>query len=290
MASSSADVGIFRGKPSIYKTPSELRAMVAPGLATGASLDAVRAILAPGVTALELDRAAEAAIIALGGHSNFKLVPGYRHTICASVNDDVVHGIPDDRPLQAGDIVSIDSGAEIDGWNGDSAMTLVVPDAGRPELVSEREHLSSVTENSLWAGVARLAVAKHLNEVGDAIEEFIEENSPEGRTYGILTDYVGHGIGRTMHEAPPVFNYRVRQRGPEVKPGLVVAIEPMVVAGDAETFVREDEWAVATVDGSVGAHWEHSVAVHAGGIWVLTAADGGAAGLAPFGVTPVPIA
>lgn len=283
-------MGIFRGKPSIYKTPAELRAMVAPGLATAASLDAVRAILAPGVTTLELDRAAEAAIIALGGHSNFKLVPGYRHTICASVNDDVVHGIPDDRPLQAGDIVSIDSGAEIDGWNGDSAMTLVVPDAARPELVSEREHLSSVTENSLWAGVARLAVAKHLNEVGDAIEEFIEENSPEGRTYGILTDYVGHGIGRTMHEAPPVFNYRVRQRGPEVKPGLVVAIEPMVVSGDAETFVREDEWAVATVDGSVGAHWEHSVAVHAGGIWVLTAADGGAAGLAPFGVTPVPIA
>ncbi|MGG7509211.1 type I methionyl aminopeptidase [Plantibacter sp. YIM 135249] len=280
---------MFR-KPSIYKTAEQMRAMVAPGLATAASLDAVRAVIAPGVTTLELDRVAEAAIVALGGHSNFKLVPGYRHTICASVNDDVVHGIPDDRPLEAGDIVSIDSGAEIDGWNGDSAMTIVVPDAARPELIAEREHLSSVTEGSLWAGIARLAVAKHLNEVGDAVEDFVEANSPEGRTYGILTDYVGHGIGRTMHEAPPVFNYRVRQKGPDVKPGLVVAIEPMVVAGDPETFTRDDEWAVATVDGSASAHWEHSVAVHDGGIWVLTAIDGGAAGLAPFGVTPVPIA
>ncbi|MGG7464587.1 type I methionyl aminopeptidase [Plantibacter sp. YIM 135347] len=280
---------MFR-KPSIYKTAEQMRAMVAPGLATAASLDAVRAVIAPGVTTLELDRVAEAAIVALGGHSNFKLVPGYRHTICASVNDDVVHGIPDDRPLEAGDIVSIDSGAEIDGWNGDSAMTIVVPDAARPELIAEREHLSSVTEGSLWAGIARLAVAKHLNEVGDAVEDFVEANSPEGRTYGILTDYVGHGIGRTMHEAPPVFNYRVRQKGPDVKPGLVVAIEPMVVAGDPETFTRDDEWAVATVDGSASAHWEHSVAVHDGGIWVLTAIDGGTAGLAPFGVTPVPIA
>jgi len=276
---------VFR--KSIYKTPDQIRAMIAPGLATAASLDAVRALVAPGVTTLQLDAAAEAAIVAAGGHSNFKLVPGYRHTVCTSVNEDVVHGIPGSRVLQAGDIVSIDSGAEIDGWNGDSAMTIVLTDPTRPELVTERERLSAVTEGSLWAGIAELATARHLNQVGAAIEEYVEDHSPEGKPYGILTDYVGHGIGRTMHEAPPVFNYRVRQRGPEVKPGLVVAIEPMVVAGSPDTFVRDDEWTVATLDGGSAAHWEHSVAVHRDGIWVLTAHDGGAAALAAFGVTPV---
>ncbi|KQQ06310.1 methionine aminopeptidase [Rathayibacter sp. Leaf185] len=265
--------------------------MLAPGLATAASLDAVRAIIRPGVTTLELDAAAEAAIVALGGHSNFKLVPGYRHTICASVDDEVVHGIPGERVLRAGDIVSIDSGAEIDGWNGDSAMTIVLDDPDRPDEVAARTELSRVTEGSLWRGIAALASARHLNEVGAAIEEYVEDEAERtGRVYGILTDYIGHGIGRTMHEAPPVFNYRVRQRGPEVKPGLVVAIEPMVTAGSAETLVHDDEWTVATVDGSMAAHWEHSVAVHRDGIWVTTLADGGAAGLAPYGITPTPFA
>lgn len=137
----------------------------------------------------------------------------------------------------------------------------------------------------MWAGIARLATASHLNEVGEAVQGYVEERGE----YGILTDYVGHGIGRSMHEAPPVFNYRVRQKGPEVKPGLVVAIEPMVVMGAIDTYVREDDWTVATSDGLAAAHWEHSVAVHQDGIWVLTAEDGGAVGLAPFGVTPAPI-
>ncbi|ROS28743.1 methionyl aminopeptidase [Rathayibacter sp. PhB127] len=278
-------------RSSLYKTPAQLRSMIAPGLATAASLDAVRAAVRPGVSTLELDAIAEAAIVALGGHSNFQLVPGYRHTICASVNEEVVHGIPGGRVLEPGDIVSIDSGAEIDGWNGDSAMTIVLPDAERPDEVARREALSRVTEGSLWRGIAALASARHLNEVGAAIEEYIEDEAEaSGAVYGILTDYIGHGIGRTMHEAPPVFNYRVRQRGPEVKPGLVVAIEPMVTAGSAETVVREDDWTVATIDGSMSAHWEHSVAVHRDGIWVMTLADGGAAGLAPYGIVPTPIA
>jgi len=278
-------------RSSLYKTPAQLRSMIAPGLATAASLDAVRAAIRPGISTLELDAIAEAAIVALGGHSNFQLVPGYRHTICASVNDEVVHGIPGGRLLEPGDIVSIDSGAEIDGWNGDSAMTIVLPDADRPDEVALRTELSRVTEGSLWRGIAALASARHLNEVGAAIEEYIEDEAEaSGRVYGILTDYIGHGIGRTMHEAPPVFNYRVRQRGPEVKPGLVIAIEPMVTAGSAETVVREDEWTVATIDGSMSAHWEHSVAVHRDGMWVTTLADGGAAGLAAYGVVPTPIA
>ena len=273
-------------RKSIYKTPAQLRLMVEPGLATAASLVAARGALRVGGTTTEVDAAAEAAILALGGASNFKLEPGYFHTICASVNEDVVHGIPNDRVLEPGDIVSVDSGAVLGGWNGDAAFSLVLPDPARPDLVAERQKLSDVTEGSLWAGIARLASASHLNEVGDAVQGYIEDRG----SYGILTDYVGHGIGRSMHEAPPVFNYRVRPKGPEVKPGLVVAIEPMVVLGSIDTHVRDDDWTVATDDGLAAAHWEHSVAVHKDGIWVLTAEDGGARGLAPFGVTPTPIA
>ncbi|SEM89936.1 methionine aminopeptidase, type I [Cryobacterium luteum] len=270
---------------SIYKNPAQLRLMVAPGLATAASLVAARSAMVIGATTLDLDAAAEAAIVALGGKPNFKLEEGYHHTVCASVNDDVVHGIPSDRRLGAGDIVSIDSGAIIEGWNGDAAFSYVIPDASRPELVAERQKLSDVTEQSLWHGIARLHTARHLNEVGEAIEDYVESQG----TYGILTDYVGHGIGRSMHEAPPVFNYRVRQKGPDVKPGLVVAIEPMIVLGSIDTYTRDDDWTVATSDGKAAAHWEHSVAVHKDGIWVLTAEDGGAAGLAQFGIVPVPI-
>ena len=272
-------------RKNIYKSPADLRAMVAPGLATAASLAAVRAAIRPGVTTLELDAIAEATIRGLGGIPNFQLEEGYVHTVCASVNDEVVHGIPGGRVLAPGDIVSIDSGAKIGDWNGDAAITVVVPDPMRPELVAERQKLADVTEQSLWHGIAALSRVSHLNHVGGFIEDYIESQGD----YGILEDYVGHGIGRAMHEEPPVFNYRVRDRGPQVKPGLVVAIEPMVTLGTIDTVTAADGWTVATEDGTAAAHWEHSVAVHAGGIWVLTAEDGGAAGLAPLGVTPVPI-
>lgn len=273
-------------RKSIYKSPAQLRLMLDAGRLTEAALDAVRAAIRPGVTTLQLDAIAERTIRAGGGRPNFQLVPGYSHTICASVGADVVHGIPNDRPLEPGDIVSIDCGADVDGWNGDSAFTVVLDDPARPDVVAERRLLSDVTESSLWAGIARLARAKSLNEVGDSVQEAIESRGE----YGILTDYIGHGIGRSMHEAPPVFNYRVAHKGPDVKPGLAVAIEPMVVAGSPDTFVQDDDWTVTTVDGGMASHWEHSVAVHADGIWVLTARDGGAAGLAPFGVVPTPIA
>jgi methionyl aminopeptidase len=274
---------------SLYKSPAQLRLMVAPGLATAASLAAVRAAIRPGVTTLELDALAEAAIRARSGVPNFMKEPGYEHTICASVNEDVVHGIPGARVLEPGDIVSIDSGAEVGGWNGDAAITVVVPDPARPAEVAAREELSRVTEQSLWHGIAALARASTLHEVGTAIEAYVRSQESGDVRYGILTDYVGHGIGRSMHEAPPVFNYAVRQAGPAVKPGLVVAIEPMITAGTIDTVTQDDDWTVSTTDGSMAAHWEHSIAVHADGIWVLTAEDGGAAALAPLGIRPVPI-
>lgn len=274
---------------SIYKTPTQLRAMVEPGLITAAALDAVRPLIAAGVTTLELDAVANRTILARGAESNFQLVRGYSHTTCISVNEQIVHGIPGERVLEPGDIVSIDCGAQFRGWNGDSAITVVVPDPERPELVARREELSRVTEGSMWAGIAAMASVSSIDEIGAAIQAYIEAQGPStvsGEPYGILREYVGHGIGRKMHEAPSVFNYRTPDRGEDVKPGLVLAIEPMVTAGGEATFIEEDDWTVTTVDGTDGSHWEHSVALHDGGIWVLTAPDGGRAGLAPFGIEP----
>ena len=268
------------------KTPQQIIMMREAGLATAAALAAVRQAVRPGVTTLELDKIADDKIQELGGHSNFQLVPGYSHTICASINDEVVHGIPAaNRVLQAGDILSVDCGAEIGEWNGDSAMTVIVPGAEDSELIASRQKLSDVTEQSLWVGIAALAKAQELNEVGAAIEDYIVSQGD----YGILEDYVGHGIGRSMHEDPPVYNYRVRGKSPKVVPGLVVAIEPMVVAGSAATKILSDGWTVSTKDASDASHWEHTVAVHEGGIWVLTAEDGGKSKLAPLGVVPVPL-
>jgi len=278
---------------SIYKTPAQLQSMVEPGLITAAALDAVAPLIRPGVSTLELDTEANRVILERGGESNFQLVRGYHHTICVSVNEEVVHGIPGDRVLEAGDIVSVDGGAQFQGWNGDSARTFIVPGEADAGLVARRQELSRVTEGSMWAGIAAMASASHIGDLGAAIQEYIEAqgvSEVSGRTYGILREYVGHGIGRKMHEAPSVFNYRTPDPGAEIKPGLALAIEPMVTAGGEETFVEDDDWTVSTIDGSDGSHWEHSVAVHADGIWVLTAEDGGAAGLAPFGVVPTPIA
>lgn len=266
--------------------------MVEPGLITAASLDAAAAAIRPGATTAEVDAAASDAIISRGAESNFKLVRGYHHTTCISVNEQVVHGIPGSLVLNAGDIVSVDSGAQLEGWNGDSARTFIVPGDAAASVISLREELSRVTEGSMWAGIAAMASAGYIGDIGAAIQSYIEAqgvSAVSGETYGILREYVGHGIGRKMHEAPSVFNYRTLDPGPEVKPGLVLAIEPMVTAGGEATLIEDDDWTVSTVDGTDGSHWEHSVARHADGIWVLTAADGGRAALAPFGVTPVPI-
>jgi methionyl aminopeptidase len=272
------------------KTNDQIILMRDAGLATAAALREVRKAVRPGISTLELDAIAEATIIAKGGHSNFKLVPGYSHTICASINDEVVHGIPSaSRILKAGDILSIDCGAEIGEWNGDSAITVIVPNEDGTQVDSDavraRQTLSDVTEQSLWVGIAALAKAEHLNEVGLAIEEYVYS---QGK-YGILEEYVGHGIGRSMHEDPAVYNFAVREKGFKVQPGLCVAIEPMIVAGSHRTKILKDGWTVSTKDASDASHWEHSIAVHDKGIWVLTAEDGGVAKLAPFGVKPVPL-
>jgi methionyl aminopeptidase len=268
------------------KSDSDIVLMREAGLITAAALKAVRDAIAPGVSTLELDALAEVTIISMGARSNFKLVPGYNHTICSSVNDEVVHGIPSkERILQAGDIISVDCGAMTPaGWNGDAAFSMVVP-GGDPEVMARRQQISDVCEASLWAGIAAFAKAKRLNEVGRVIEKSIKD---AGR-YGILQDYIGHGVGRSMHEDPAVFNYQTRDLGPVIEPGLVIAIEPMITAGSQAVKILDDEWTVSSKDGSDSSHWEHTVARHSGGIWVLTAEDGGVAGLAKYGITPVPL-
>ncbi|KAB1640971.1 type I methionyl aminopeptidase [Gulosibacter chungangensis] len=273
---------------SIYKTPDELRLMVPAGILTAQALDAVGEAIRPGISTLELDAIAERVIRDGGGVPNFQLVDGYHHTVCASVNDAIVHGIPNETPLKPGDVVSIDCGAMLDGWNGDSARTWIVPGEVEGEdaagWLSEANRVSDATQAAMWAGIAAVASARHLNDVGTAIEEATNE---QPGTLGILENYTGHGIGRNMHEEPTVFNYRVRRRGPVVKAGLAICIEPMLTGGSADTLVDDDDWTVRSADGSVAAHWEHTVIRHKTGIWVTTAHDGGAAGLAAHGVTPV---
>ena len=264
------------------KTNAQLAKMHQAGVILHQGLDAVVAAAEPGVTTKDLDAVFRQVLADNGATSNFLGYYGFPATICASVNDEVVHGIPGDRVLQDGDVISVDAGAIIDGWHSDSARTILVGN-----VAPEDQRLSDITEAAMWAGIAAFATAKHVGEIGNAIEDYV--SAQDGETLGILEDYVGHGIGSAMHQAPDVFNYRSGMRGPRVKAGMALAIEPMLVRGGIATKTLSDDWTVVTSDGANASQWEHSVARHKEGIWVITAPDGGAAALEPFGVVPVPI-
>jgi len=270
---------MFRRSQTPGRTAEQLLLMRRAGLLVGQTLELLRGEIRPGVTTLALDALAEDFIRSHGGVPNFQLVPGYAHTLCTSVNDEVVHGIPSSsRVLREGDLVSVDCGAELEGWNGDAAFSAVVGgrDAARPEDL----RLIDVTEDALWAGITALVVGGRLYAVGEAVEASIESaGAADGHEYGIIEEYVGHTIGRSMHEDPQIPNYAVRDRGPSVRAGFTGAIEPMVTLGSSATHVLGDDWTVSTDDGSRAAHWEHSVAVTEAGLTVLTAVDGGAARL-----------
>ena len=255
------------------KTPEQLRTMRAAGLVVADALAEVRALVAPGITTGELDAAAARVIEKAGATSNFKGYHGFPGVICTSVNDEVVHGIPGGRVLHEGDLISIDCGAIVDGWHGDSAITVPVGHVSPAALA-----LSEATERALWAGIAKARVGGRLTDIGDACEAEIA-----GR-YGIVVDYVGHGIGSAMHMDPSVPHVGPAGRGPQLRAGMALAIEPMVTAGSPEVTVLDDDWTVVTLDGSVSAHWEHSVALTPTGPVVLTAVDAGAARLAELGV------
>jgi methionyl aminopeptidase len=274
---------MFRQPKVEYKTTSQMLIMREAGVVLSTALDRAVAAADVGVTTAELNEVFEGVLRAAGATSNFLGYHGFPASICTSVNHEVVHGIPGGHTLQDGDIISIDGGAVVRGWHSDSARTVIVG-TPRPEDV----RLSRVTEDAMWHGIAALASARFVGDIGAAIDDFV--SSVPGPPLGILEDYVGHGIGTAMHQAPDVLNFRSSHRGPKVRPGLCLAIEPMLVQGGLETRVLDDDWTVVTTDGARASQWEHSVAVHDGGIWVLSAPDGGASRLVPLGVTPVPLA
>ena len=258
------------------------------GVVVGQALALLRAEVRPGLTTGDLDTAAEDFIRSKNATPSFLGYHGYTASLCVSVNEEVVHGIPGRRALELGDLVSIDCGAILDGWHGDAAISLIV--GGRKAGSAHDLALMDATEASMWAGIAALGVGSPLYDVGAAVEDCIVGAARvDDATYGIIEDYVGHGIGTEMHQDPQVPNYRVRDRGPLVRSGVTVAIEPMVTLGSAETDVLDDGWTVVTQDGSRAAHWENTVAVTDAGLWVLTALDGGEERLKALGAAYAPL-
>jgi methionyl aminopeptidase len=269
----------WSGRMIQIKTPQEIELMRGAGLVVAGAIAAVRAQIRPGVTTGELDAVAEDHIRSAGAVPSFLGYHGFTGSICASINHEIVHGIPrPDRVLAEGDNISIDCGAILQGWHGDSAVTVTV---GEPS--AEDAALMEVTERSMWAGLARAFAGGRLTDISAAVGETI---NAEAHPYGIVDNYGGHGIGTEMHQDPHVLNYGRPGRGPKLVPGLALAIEPMVTVGDPATVELDDGWTVVTKDGSRAAHFEHTVAITPEGPWVLTAEDGGLAGLAPFGITP----
>jgi methionyl aminopeptidase len=260
------------------KTPEQIDLMRVAGLLVGETLELLRDAAKAGVTTGELDTLAEDHIRSRGGVPSFLNYghPPFPGTICASVNDEVVHGVPGPRELVDGDVISIDCGAIVDGWHGDAAITVAIGDV--PPEVTE---LMRVTEDALWAGMAAARLSGRVSDISRGVETTIRSRGD----YGILEDYVGHGIGTQMHLPPNVPNVVHRgDRGPKLVLGLALAVEPMVTLGSAETDVLEDDWTVVTSDGSLAAHFEHTFTLTPNGSWVLTALDGGEERLTALGV------
>lgn len=259
--------GLKQKKVVPFRTAGELDAMAAAGAIVGRALVAVRAAAKPGVSTWELDEVAEQTIREAGAVPSFKGYHGFPGSICSSVNDRVVHGIPSkDEVLAEGDLVSIDCGAILDGWHGDSAWTF-----GVGEVIEADRLLSEATRLSMDAGIAAMLPGNRLTDVSHAIELGTRAAEKEhGRAYGIVDGYGGHGIGRQMHMDPFLANEGAPGRGPKLVVGSVLAIEPMLTLGTTETTVLDDDWTVVTTDGSRAAHWEHTVAVTEDGPRILT--------------------
>ncbi|MER5475500.1 type I methionyl aminopeptidase [Streptomyces sp. NPDC002734] len=270
------------------KTPEQIAKMREAGLVVAAVHAATREAAVPGSTTRDLDEVARKVLAEHGAKSNFLGYGGFPATICTSVNEVVVHGIPSDEVvLKDGDVISIDAGAIIDGWHADAAYTCFVGSGHLPEL----HELSRVTEESMWAGIAAMKQGNRLVDISRAVETYIRRQpKPGGGKYGIVEDYGGHGIGTEMHMDPHLLNYveRRRGKGPKLVTGFCLAIEPMVSLGTPKTKVLADDWTVITTDGTWSSHWEHSVALTEQGPLVLTAPDAGRAKLAELGITAAP--
>ena len=246
----------------VYKTPAQIEEMKEAGRLSARVLRKLGEIIEPGMTTLELDEYAEKLIALEGGKPSFKGYGGFPGTICASPNEMVVHGIPSSSVvLQEGDILSIDTGATVNGWVGDNAWTFPVGN-----IDAEKQQLLAVTEAALWAGIEQAVAGNHLGDVGAAIQEVAESHG-----FSVIREYVGHGIGRKMHEPPHVPNYGKKGRGLVLEPGLVIAIEPMIAAGKRKVHTLRDGWGVVTNDRRPAAHFEKTIAVTEDGPVIITA-------------------
>jgi methionyl aminopeptidase len=247
----------------VIKSPQEIATLREAGRINARALDAARQLIRPGVTTAELDATAEEVIRKNGAIPTFKGYPGpypYPASICVSVNEQLVHGIPGKRKLQAGDIVSIDCGSTFEGFVGDSAFTI-----GVGEISPLTQRLIEVTEQALYVGIRKMRANNRVGDVSSAIQEFVESAG-----FNVTREYTGHGVGRQMHEGPQVPNYGIAGRGQILRQGMTIALEPMVLIGTSQTRVLPDQWTVVSVDGSPTAHWEHSVAITDGEALILT--------------------
>jgi methionyl aminopeptidase len=247
----------------VIKSPQEISTLREAGRINARALEAVRQMIRPGVTTAELDAAAEEVIRKHGATPTFKGYPGpypYPASICVSINEQLVHGIPGKRKLQAGDIVSIDCGSTFEGFVGDSAITV-----GVGETSPQAQRLIKVTEQALYEGIRQMQAGNRVGDVSAAIQSYVEN---EG--FFVTREYTGHGVGRQMHEGPQVPNYGVTGRGQILRQGMTIALEPMVLVGTSQTRVLPDQWTVVSADGSLTAHWEHSVAITEEDALILT--------------------
>ncbi len=245
----------------ILKSLQEIEKIRKACLMVADVLDRIRGMVRPGVTTQELDEFAERFIIAAGAKPAFKGYRGYPKTLCTSVNNEVIHGIPSkDAVLKQGDIVSVDVGTIVDGFYGDAAITLPVG-----TIKPEAERLMRVTEESLLRGIAQAQAGNRLYDISHAVQDYVESNG-----YSVVREFVGHGIGRSLHEDPQLPNFGASGQGPRLKPGMVLAIEPMVNIGGSATVTQEDNWTAVTADGSLSAHFEHTIAIMPDGPWILT--------------------
>ena len=244
----------------VCKSPAELEKMRAANQLVARILEELSAMVAPGVSTADLDAAAEARVLAAGAEPAFKGYRGYPATLCASVNEQVVHGIPSATPLATGDIVSLDMGVKLAGYYGDSAVTVAV--GAVPEKVSA---LLRVTQEALDKGIAQVKVGGRVSDIGHAIQAHVEAHG-----FSVVREFVGHGIGASLHEEPQIANYGEPGRGPRLAEGMTLAIEPMVNMGRPAVKVLADGWTAVTKDGSLSAHFEHTVAVTKDGPQVLT--------------------
>jgi methionyl aminopeptidase len=245
----------------VCKSPAEIEKMRAASQLVARILDELAAMVAPGVSTADLDAAAEQKVRAAGAEPAFKGYRGYPATLCASANEQVIHGIPNRTPLKAGDIISLDMGVKLDGYYGDSAVTVAVGQVDEPVKA-----LLRVTQEALEKGIAQVRVGGRISDIGHAIQKHVEGNG-----FSVVREFVGHGIGASLHEEPQIANYGEPGRGPRLAEGMTLAIEPMVNMGRPAVKVLADGWTAVTKDGSLSAHFEHTVAVTKDGPLILTA-------------------